>query len=689
MKIKMKIGTRLIVSMTTLVIAAIAAICVFTGMKVIRSNEQSAATLAHETAHHYANVVKAELEVALDEARALSVVFESAANVDGFQLTRRKANMILKYFIEGRTDFLGTYVLFEPDAFDGKDINFIGELGHDETGRFIPYWTRGEDGTGVLEPLLNYSVEGEGDYYQIPKKRNQESVLDPYIYPIQGKDVLLTSLVVPVRSENKEFIGIAGIDLTLDSLQRLVSEIEIEGFPNAYVTFYSAGGIVVASKNTDSIGDFVGNATDVQEIIDGVAGNQDFNVKRVSQLLGEEVLTEGVAVEIGNTGTKWMVTVNIPTKTLAAQGMSIVRFIIIIGLTAAFVAILITYFLSRGISKPLKRAVSVTGAIAQGDLSIDIHNTSTDETGQLLDAMQRMKEKLREVINTVKGVSDSVLNGSQEISSTAQQVSQGSTEQAAVGEEVSSSIEEMSANIRQNADNAKETEKIAQKAAEDAQISGKSVSEAVEAMKQIANRISIIEEIARSTNMLSLNASIEAARAGEQGKGFAVVAAEVGKLAARSKQAAEEIGKLSSSTVVTAEEAGEMLKRLVPDIQRTAELVQEISAASAEQNSGAEQINKAVVQLDTVIQQNASAAEELASMAEKLSGQAQEVTDAVGYFSDSNVKIAASVKKEDMPLKEQQNINDGNNGHSEKIEKPVLVAVGKEIEEIKDDFDEF
>jgi methyl-accepting chemotaxis protein len=190
----------------------------------------------------------------------------------------------------------------------------------------------------------------------------------------------------------------------------------------------------------------------------------------------------------------------------------------------------------------------------------------------------------------------------------------------------------MVSNIKQNADNAQQTDKIANKSAKDAQESGKSVLEAVAAMKEIANKISIIEEIARQTNLLALNAAIEAARAGEHGKGFAVVAAEVRKLAERSQKAAGEINQLSANTLKVSEKSGEMLDKLVPDIQRTAELVQEISAASKEQDTGAEQINKALQQLEQVIQQNASASEEMASTTEELTGQSDQLVSALAFF---------------------------------------------------------
>jgi methyl-accepting chemotaxis protein len=271
------------------------------------------------------------------------------------------------------------------------------------------------------------------------------------------------------------------------------------------------------------------------------------------------------------------------------------------------------------------------GKVARGDLMVDLKKRCDND--ELMQSLMNMVEKLKEVVGEVQGAADNVATGSQQMSATAQQMSQGATEQAASAEEISSSMEEMASNIRQNTDNAMQTEKIAVKSSTDAKVGGKAVSETVAAMKEIATKISIIEEIARQTNLLALNAAIEAARAGEHGKGFAVVASEVRKLAERSQAAAGEISHLSTTSVDIAEQAGEMLNKMLPDIQKTAELVQEISASSREQDTGAEQINKAIQQLDQVIQQNAGAAEEMASTTEELSSQAEQLKAAIAFFT--------------------------------------------------------
>jgi methyl-accepting chemotaxis protein len=301
-------------------------------------------------------------------------------------------------------------------------------------------------------------------------------------------------------------------------------------------------------------------------------------------------------------------------------------------LLGAALAGLLGFFIARSIVGPLNQGMAFADTMAQGDLTARLEVHRKDEIGILADALRTMSSRLSDVVSDVLNSTQGVTAGSEELSASAQSLSQGATEQAASLEEISASMEEMASNIRQSADNAQQTEKIAIQTAQDAQEGGGAVEATVAAMKQIAEKITIIEEIARQTNLLALNAAIEAARAGEHGKGFAVVAAEVRKLAERSGTAAGEIGQLSSRSVAVAEKAGEMLNRIVPDIQRTADLVQEISASCAEQNAGSEQVTKALQQLDQVVQQNASASEEMASTAEELSARAEHLQQAMGYF---------------------------------------------------------
>lgn len=278
----------------------------------------------------------------------------------------------------------------------------------------------------------------------------------------------------------------------------------------------------------------------------------------------------------------------------------------------------------------LRSAAATANRIAEGDLMVQPKAAS--ENDALGKSLITMVERLRAVVGDTIAAANNVSAGSQELSATSEQVSQGATEQASAAEEASASMEEMASNIKQNADNAAQTEKISRQSAKDAEVSGTAVSKAVQAMQTIAEKITIVQEIARQTDLLALNAAVEAARAGEHGKGFAVVASEVRKLAERSQLAATEISGLSGETVKAAQTAGEMLARLVPDIRKTAELVAEISAACREQDIGATQINEAIQQLDTVTQQNASASEEMSATSEELAAQAEELQTSIAYF---------------------------------------------------------
>jgi methyl-accepting chemotaxis protein len=365
------------------------------------------------------------------------------------------------------------------------------------------------------------------------------------------------------------------------------------------------------------------------------------------------------------------------TEQARQDGSRAEMLLIILVISSFLIAVAAATWIALNISRGLSHAVNLADAVAIGDLSQKIDVVSNDEIGDLIKslnamtvnlngtaavaneiaqgnliveakrlsdkdtlgmALERMVEKLRTIVAEALTAAQNVSAGSQELSASAEQLSQGATEQASSAEEASSSMEEMASNVKQNAENANQTEKIAAQSAKDAEASGAAVGRAVEAMQTIAEKITIVQEIARQTDLLALNAAVEAARAGEHGKGFAVVASEVRKLAERSQAAAAEIGTLSGETVKVAQEAGAMLAKLVPDIKKTAELVEEITAACREQDVGSAQINQAIQQLDKVGQQNASASEQVSSTSEELASQAEQLQSTIAYFRIDQAK---------------------------------------------------
>ncbi len=316
-----------------------------------------------------------------------------------------------------------------------------------------------------------------------------------------------------------------------------------------------------------------------------------------------------------------------------------------LSIAALLIALVGAYLVTRSITVPLNKAVGVADALAQGDLTVKIESDSTDETGMLMTSMGNLVGKLNQIIGEVKGAADALSNAAGQVSATAQSLSQSSSEQAASVEETTASIEQMTASITQNTENAKVTDNMASKSSVEATQGGTAVKETVEAMKSIAGKIGIIDDIAYQTNLLALNAAIEAARAGEHGKGFAVVAAEVRKLAERSQVAAQEIGQLAGSSVKMAEEAGKLLDEMVPSIKKTSDLVQEIAAASQEQSQGVGQINGAMGQLNKATQQNASASEELAATSEEMGGQAAQLQELMEFFKIEEQGVAGGTQR--------------------------------------------
>jgi len=380
-----------------------------------------------------------------------------------------------------------------------------------------------------------------------------------------------------------------------------------------------------------------------------IAGNSGSRI--VSNYRGVPVLSAFEPLELE--GLNWAILAEMDEAEAFAVVSQIRQGILIVLAISTIVLVISSILLNRRITAPLRKAVNFCEAISAGDLTARIEIKSDDEIGQLLTSMRSMREKLKGFVANVKSSSDALASASEQVSGTALSLSQGASVQASSVEQTSASIEEMGASINQNSENARVTDGIASESSKAAKEGGESVIATTRAMQNIAEKISIIEDIAYQTNMLALNAAIEAARAGEHGKGFAVVAAEVRKLAERSQVAASEIGELTGESVKVAERAGQLLEKMLPDIARTADLVQEISAASGEQADGVGQISSAMQQLDHVTQQNAAASEELAATSQEMRSQAHSLLDVISFFQINESEPRADSESRESDAQEQ------------------------------------
>ncbi len=480
------------------------------------------------------------------------------------------------------------------------------------------------------------------DYFK-EAMQGQRSLSDPIKNKILNASALLYA--VPMKNERGKITGVLCIDTTDDALFTFCQDIQIGTNGKTCIISNKTGNIIASTVRED-----VTEARNVQKdamtdpsyaaiaemISEARSGKK--NVKIIT--VGKTKMLVGTA-QLGN--LPWSIIIEAPLEDFMNEvtDMAVKNFIL--GIIILVIALVLFFLFSHSITKGLKVVGSIIQKITNGDLMLegisekDIQSITSrkDEVGDMSLLLQDMIHNLTGIISSVRSAALHVQTGGEQLSSSSQAVSSGASEQAASTEEISATMEQMTSNIQQNSENASKTSEIAKQTSADGEEGNQAVSEALESVKEIANKISIIEEIATQTNLLAINAAIEAARAGEAGKGFAVVASEVRKLAERSKVAAGEISELSVKTLSAAENAGTKINEVIPGIEQTAQLIDEIATACREQNNGAQQVSSAITQLDTVVQQNASAAEEMAAMAEELSGEARNLVKTIKFFTIS------------------------------------------------------
>lgn len=549
---------------------------------------------------------------------------------------------LLKQSMENNDNYFGVWTMWEPNAFDGRDAEYA-QIYEKEQGLFTASCFR--DGDELLfqnhaENGINYISDDETEeyaesYYAMPKNTKLQFVDDPAAYSYTGleKDqVVSISIVTPVI-ENEVFLGVVGVDIDFQELMNLNNQVKV--FDTGYASIITNNKVIAAHPKEAYVGALID--TVFLNHVEVVAGNIENGLPYIGQAksthLNTEVARVLMPIRIGNSNKPWSVMIDIPDDEIMRDTINLSLIIIGIGLISTLVMLIIIFIISRGITRPIEIVSAKMSEIAEGNIAIDITTSKRhDEIAVLEESMKQMVEKVRQVVNGIKESADNISAASQQFSSSSQQISSGANEQAASVEEISSTTEEIAANVEQNTSNAMATKKISTAAREGLEsVKAKSIK-SLEATNMIADKISIINDIAFQTNILALNAAVEAARAGEHGRGFAVVAAEVRKLAENSRLAADDIVSKAENSLCEAQEAGKQLELMLPDVIQTTKLVDEIAAASSEQNSATTQVNASILELSNVTQQNSASAEELASSAEELASQAENLKEMIAFF---------------------------------------------------------